>query len=65
MYLQDLLMNAVPRREGLHSSKIMYNLVVPQVQRQTFTARSLAVYGPSLWNSIPDDIKRSPTLESF
>ena len=65
MYLQDLLVNAVPRREGLNSSNIMYNLVVPQVHRQTFAARLFAVYGPSLLNSIPDDIKRSPTLESF
>ena len=65
MYLQDLLVNAVPRREGLCSSNIMYNLVVPWVQRQTFAARSFAVYGHSLCNSLPDDIKRSPTLESF
>ena len=65
MYLQDLLMNAVPRREGLCSSNMMYNLVVPQVYRQTFAARSFAVYGPRLWNFIPDDIKKPPTLESF
>ena len=65
MYLQDLLMNAVSRREDLHPSNIMYNLVVPWVYRQTFTARSFAVYGPRLWNSIPDDIKGSPTIESF
>ena len=65
MHLQDLLVNAVPRREGLCSSSIMYTLVVPCVQRQTFAARSFVVYGPSLWNSIPDGIKRSPTLESF
>ena len=65
MNLQDLLVNAVPRRDGLHSSSMMYNLVVPQVHRQIFAARSFAVYAPRLWNSIPDDIKRVPTLESF
>ena len=65
MYLQDLLVNTIPRREGLHFSNNMYNLVVPQVHRQTFATRSFAVYGPSLWNSIPDNIKRSPTLELF
>ena len=29
MYLQDLLVNAVPRRDGLCSSTMVYNLVVP------------------------------------
>ena len=65
MYQQDLLVNAVPRRDGLHYSSMMYNFVVPQIHRQTFAARSFAVYGPRLWNSISDDIKRAPTLESF
>ena len=35
MYLHDLLVNATPRWEGLHSSSKMHNLVVPCVQRQT------------------------------
>ena len=48
MYLQDLLVNAVPRRDGLHSSNMMYDLVVPWVHRQTFAARSFAVYGSRL-----------------
>ena len=62
---QILLVNAVPRRDGLCSSSMMYNWVVPRVHRQAFAARSFAVYGPRLWNSILDDIKRAPTLESF
>ena len=65
MYLQDLLVNATPRWEGLHFSSNMNNLVVPHVQRQTSAARLFAVYGLSLWNAILDDIKRSPTLELF
>ena len=65
MYLQDLLVNTTPRWEGLHSSSNMHNLVVPHVQRQIFAARSFAVYSPSLWKTIPDDIKRSPTVELF
>ena len=65
MYLQDLLVNATPRQKGLHSSSNMHNLVVPHLQRQTFAARSFDIYSPSLWNTIPDNIKRSPTLELF
>ena len=65
MYLQDLLVNVTPRWERLHSGSTMQNLVVPCVQRQTFAARSFAFYSPSLWNTIPDDIKKSPTLELF
>ena len=65
MYLQDLLVNATSRWEGLHSGSTMHNLVVPHVQRQTFAARSFAVYSLSLWNTIPDDVKKSPNLELF
>ena len=65
MYLQDLLVNTTPRQDGLHSGSTMHNLLVHHVQRQTLAARLFAVYGPSLWNTFPNDIKKSPTPELF
>ena len=64
-YLQDLIKQYIPSRPGLHSSGFSTKLVVPCVTRQTFTARSFSVCGPSLWNSLPADITEAPAVDQF
>ena len=62
-YLRDLLtVKTHPRvlRSSLDSTK----LLVPRTKR-TAGDRAFAVYGPKLWNSLPNDIRELPTLPLF
>ena len=40
-------------------------LVVPNIRKQTFTSTSFSVYGPKLWNSLPDTIREEIIFEKF
>ena len=64
-YLQDFIMQCIPRRPKLHSGGSSTKLVVPCVTRQTFAARAFSVYGPSLQNTLPADITEAPTVDQF
>ena len=39
--------------------------LLPRYARLTLTENSMSVAGPNIWNSIPDDIKNSPSRNSF
>ena len=39
--------------------------LLPGYARITLTRNSMSVVGPNIWNSIPDDIKNSPSRNSF
>ena len=39
--------------------------LLPGYARLTLTENSMLVAGPNVWSSIPDDIKNSPSRNSF
>ena len=45
--------------------KYKLNLSLPVHNRVTFGSKSLRVFGPKIWNSLPYHIKSSENLESF
>ena len=52
-------------RTNFHNTRSS-NELIPAFQRLTLTQRqSLKYQGPVNWNSIPDEVKNSPSLESF
>ena len=64
-YLRDMIQERGMYWEGLRCNRDHKFLVVPQTRRQTFAARSFSVAGPTLWNSLPNTIKQSNTLDGF
>lgn len=63
-YLKDLLKPSCdrPTRKGLRSELNKHSLTVPFTKCMTFADRSFSVYGPRLWNDLPDNLK---SLEDF
>ena len=45
--------------------KYRLNLNVPNYNQVTFCKKSLRIFGPKIWNSLPYPIKSSKNLESF
>jgi len=41
------------------------DLIVPETRRTTVGDRAFAVAAPRAWNSLPDAIRRSPSLAVF
>ena len=64
-YLSELLEGHTVRREGLRSANVVDRLTVPETKRKTFSARSFRVMGPTLWNSLPNNVKMASSLEEF
>ena len=64
-YLMDMIQERDMHQEGLRSNRDHKSLVVPWTRRQTFASRSFSVVGPMLWNSLPNTIKQSNTLDVF
>ena len=66
MYLFDLLRSVadVTSRRRLRSSTSS-ELVIPLARLVTVGDRSFAVAGPTLWNTLPEDIASSPSLLVF
>ena len=64
-YLMDMIQERDMHWEGLRSNRDHKSLVVPQTKRQTFASRSFSVVGPMLWNSLPNTIKQSNSLDVF
>ena len=64
-YLKVLLNEYTTTRQGLRSEQSYKRLVVPRTVRKTFTFRAFSVYGPSLWNQIPNYLKELRSLDSF
>ena len=65
MYLQRLITEKKIKHPGLHSSKTKLLLEVPSTKRHTFAKRSFSVYGPKLWNTLPNSVKESRTIDPF
>ena len=63
-YLADYCVpvSTVPGRHHLRSAR-RHQLYVPPVQRSTFGTRAFSVAGPTVWNSLPDDL-HDPTVNS-
>ena len=62
-YLQDLLViKSHPRRTRASGSS---SLIIPFTKCSTFAHRSFSVQGPSIWNSLPSDVKLSDNLNIF
>ena len=63
-YICDLLQVHHPNR-NLRSASRGLSLVVPAYQTQANGARSFSVAAPTLWNSLPVDIKNAQSLSIF
>ena len=63
-YICDLLQVHQPNR-NLRSASRGLSLVVPPHQTQAYGARSFSVAAPTLWNSLPVDIKNAQSLFIF
>ena len=65
-YLKNLLREAPKSKYRLRSSdQESISLIVPFTRNSTFADRSFSVYGPKLWNALPDSIKRSSGISIF
>ena len=64
-YLREMIQKRGMCWEGLRSNRDLKFLMVPRTRKQTFVARSFSVAGPTLWNSLPNTIKQSNTVDGF
>ena len=62
-YIRDLLIPYIPSRQLRSSSKNL--LFIPHVNLRTYGARAFSVAAPTLWNTLPSDIKNSPSVSVF
>ena len=62
-FMRDLF--SLRETSRLIREKYMLNLDVPVHNQVTFGNKSLSVFGPKVWNSLPYHIKSSENLESF
>ena len=63
-YICDLLQVHQPNR-NLRSASRGLSLVVPPYQTQAYGARAFSVAAPTLWNSLPVDIKNAQSCLFF
>ncbi len=62
-YLKDLI---IPYQPGRSLRSGQQNLVsVPKYQLMKFGGRSFASVGPTVWNSLPIDIRNAPSIATF
>ena len=65
-YLKDLIVILNPTRPGLRSgSTTAAWLLIPKTKYKTFAHRLFSVAAPTLWNSLPGNLRLSDTLDSF
>ena len=62
-YVRDLLTPYTPPRQLRSSSKDL--LSIPHFNLKTYGARSFSVAAPTLWNTLPSDIKNSSSVSLF
>ena len=51
--------------ENRSSERLKHNIASQRFKQVKFGKNSIRVLGPKLWNSLPNQIKSLPTLESF
>ena len=61
-YLQDMIQYR-SARPGLRSAGILLN--VPMTRSVTYGDRAFCSIGPTWWNSLPSELKTSPSVDSF
>ena len=61
LYMKHIFYQSTLRR----SERLKYNLEVPKLNLIKYGRKSLRVLGPSLWNSLPNDVKSLQTLTQF
>ena len=62
-YLADLLVPYNSSRQLRSSNKSM--LKVPKTKIKTFGSRAFTYAAPTVWNALPEDVKKSNNVESF
>ena len=62
-YIRDLLIPYIPSRQLRSSSKNL--LSIPHVNLRTYGAIAFSVAAPTPWNTLPSDIKNSPSVSVF
>ena len=62
-YIAELITPSQTQRQGQRSSS-RSTMVVPR-HRNKYAERAFAVAGPSVWNSLPQDVCQAPTLTTF
>lgn len=63
-YLSTLINQKVPTR-ALRSSSSGITLVLPKSNTRSFGDRAFSVVAPTLWNTLPTEIKEAESLTSF
>ena len=63
-HLSNLVQVQEYKYSGLRSASSL-NLVVPGTKCVTFSDRALSVYGPKLWNKLPEHISKLKQLSVF
>ena len=63
-YLSEIL-HTYTRSRQLRSSSDSFTLRVPTTNRKTFGERSFSFTGPTVWNSLPFDIRSINSISSF
>ena len=64
-YLEELIKPKKQSREGLRSEHRTQQLDVPRTTRHTFAARAFSIRGPTLWNQLPEHIKKIEDYSTF
>ena len=64
VYLKDCIATHVPSKEGLRSSRDVTRLSIPKSSMRIGDG-SFSVFGPTLWNSLPNTIRSSQTVSAF
>ena len=66
-YLSSLLTFRKNNTRTLRSSVLNDKLLleIPTTKLKTFAARSFSVKGPEMWNSLPENLRLSPSLATF
>ena len=63
-YLKDLTVTLTPTRSGLRSgSTKATRLLIPKTKCKTFADRSFSVATLTLWNSLPESLRLSDSLD--
>ena len=63
MYLSQLLVPYVPRRDLRSADKLLF--CQPSDSTKSYGSTAFSVSAPCLWNKLPMDIKCSPSTTSF
>ena len=64
-YLEELIKPKKQCREGPRSELRTQQLDVPIMTRHTFAARSFSIKGPTIWNQLPEHIKKIEDYSTF